>query len=310
MRRKNIIELTEEQIDKIQKVYDFINIEKNRSYNKSFQTRYYQSLICIKDDNSTKDKVISLLYHTYNTQSSPKMDKLATFMKYMESQSVCLDTFGDFVEAINPGTEPSYENLYLGLKENTWSNGEKKEWGWGQKTAALFTKVIYHLHMQDSPYGEELRVWGDDAPKSIVTGDKLWLPVDRVINSIFNKIQNADIKKNDNVSEKRFNDINNYLNDRYPGKGIEVWDDLWFWGFITQKICQVNSEGKEMSEDEIKTWKEDNKNIEKNKRKKKESDRLHKWNDSKYWSQKHTSKDKRIIEEIKIKSETFLQLFN
>ena len=32
-----------------------------------------------------------------------------------------------------------------------------------------------------------------------------------------------------------FKNVNKIIAENYSGKDIEVWDDLWFWGFITQR---------------------------------------------------------------------------
>ena len=107
----------------------------------------------------------------------------------------------------------------------------------------------------------------DDAPKSIEKDDRLFLPVDAVIIAIFKKL---GYKNND------FEGINNKLNKYYIGDEIEVWDDLWFWGFITQKGTGENRE--------------------------------HVWNDSKYWSLEHSDKNAEIIEDIKKQAAKFLKI--
>ena len=224
------------------------------------------------------------------------MDKLARFMKYIVKKSPdCLDTFSGFIEAINPGADASYKSLYEGLCADT-----TRGWGWGPKTAALFSKVIYHLHMKGNPYGV-VKIW-NDAPDCIEADDRLWLPVDRVINEIFNRIRNEDMKYVKDVSEARFNKINNILQGIYNGDQIEVWDDLWFWGFITQRIREVKPNGEIMTEEEIRIRVENDE--------KKETIRNLEWNDNKYWSKRDTSKDADIIEKIKIEAKIFRDLLS
>lgn len=140
----------------------------------------------------------------------------------------------------------------------------KKQYGWGNKTAALFTKTIYHLHNNDYP--ESLRIW-DDVPNNLDNGDRLYLPVDAVILSIFNKID--DLKWN-------FNSINSLLEDNNNPYKIEVWDDLWFWGFITQ-------EGRGI-------------------------DRKFGWNLNKYYMLKESDKNMKVIKEIELKAKQFLEI--
>ena len=67
----------------------------------------------------------------------------------------------------------------------------------------------------------------------------------------------------DNQTRWTFDKINRILSKNYTGDEIEVWDDLWFWGFITQKGSDSN--------------------------------RSFEWNEDKYWSLLHTPKDKQSI---------------
>ena len=137
--------------------------------------------------------------------------------------------------------------------------------GWGDKTSALLAKKLYHFHNSDYP--KELRIW-DDIPTSLEKEDRFYLPVDAVIISIFNSL--------DETEKWSFAKINNRLNQYYQGNEIEVWDDLWFWGFITQKGPKEN--------------------------------RTHKWNPNKYWAMEHSDKNPSKIKEIKKKANVFLKL--
>jgi hypothetical protein len=139
--------------------------------------------------------------------------------------------------------------------------------GWGEKTAALFTKSIYHLH--NGKYPIELKLW-KDAPTKIQANDKLYLPVDAVILFIF--------KKAKLTTKQGFSSINNFLSENYQGDKMEIWDDLWFWGFITQKGGRNN--------------------------------RIQKWNEAKYWALLHTNKNAKAITEINTKAVDFIKLIN
>jgi hypothetical protein len=163
----------------------------------------------------------------------------------------------NFIEKINPNSLLNYDSLYNGLKNQN---------GWGKKTAALFSKSIYHLHNGD--YSENLKIW-DDVPKTIANNDSFYLPVDAVIIAIFKKI--------DSSINWDFDKINKTLKSKYNGSEIEVWDDLWFWGFITQ-----NGSG---------------------------NNRVFEWNENKYWVLKESDKEKLKIEEIKNKCHEFLEIF-
>ena len=69
---------------------------------------------------------------------------------------------------------------------------------------------------------------------------------------------------------------------------IEIWDDLWFWGFITQQNVKVES---------------------KKQNEKTESKRvIVDFNEGKYWSILETPKDKKTVAKIRIKCLNFLNL--
>jgi len=240
--------------DRIEKLFKFIS--DNRKYNKALQERYYRSIILPYKDE--KEKIISLLYHIANTQSQPKIDKLSEFYKSIITEENSLKSFQEFVEKINPNGKNNFESVYIGMLNQK---------GWGPKTSALISKSIFHLH--NGQYSENLKIW-NDVPKLIAENDIFYLPVDAVIIAIFKKL--------DNSIKWDFNKINKTLETKYKGQQIEVWDDLWFWGFITQ-----NGSG---------------------------DNRAFEWNENKYWVLKESDKDKIKIEEIKNKCQEFLEIFN
>lgn len=238
--------------EKLDKIFNFLNA--NRKYNFELQNRFYLSTISAYT--KPKDKLISLLYSTANTQSQPKIDKLAIFYKKIIEDEKCLTSMKAFIEKISPKSQNNFESLY---------NGMKKQDGWGKKTAALFTKNIFHLH--NGEYSDKLKIW-DDVPTKILEKDNFYLPVDAVIIAIFNKLNS---KTNWN-----FENINKTLKKVYNGQQIEVWDDLWFWGFISQ-----NGSG---------------------------NNRIFEWNENKYWILNETDKNPKMITEIKTKTEEFLKI--
>jgi hypothetical protein len=239
--------------DKIEELFKFIS--RNRKYNKALQERYYRSIILPYKDE--KEKIISLLYHIANTQSQPKIDKLAEFYKSIITEENALKSFKEFVIKINPNGESNFESVYKGMLNQK---------GWGPKTSALISKSIFHLH--NGQYSEDLKIW-NDVPKLIDKSDSFYLPVDAVIIAIFKKL-NPD-------KTWSFSNINSILKEKYNGQEIEIWDDLWFWGFITQNGGE---------------------------------NRKFEWNENKYWVLKESDKDKIKIEEIKNKCHEFLKIFN
>lgn len=238
--------------DKLHEIYTFLI--NNREYNKIVQENFYIS--AISPYLETEDRVINLLYDIANTQSQPNIDKLAKFFRHISEKPENLKTLKGFLSQISDTTEISYKNLYEGLRNQD---------GWGDKTSALFVKTIFHLHNGD--YREDLRIW-EDAPSSILDTDDFFIPVDAVIKEIFNRI---------NPSKNwEFNNITKKIKEYYALNEIEVWDDLWFWGFITQKGSGNN--------------------------------RTFEWNENKYWMMKESEKDAKRIVEIKGKAEEFLNI--
>jgi hypothetical protein len=235
---------------KLENIFTFLNA--NRQFNHALQDRFYQSVIIPFNDK--QNKVVSLLYHIANTQSQPKIDNLASFYKNIHQDKNCFSSFKNFIEKINPNSSVSFDSLYNGMKDQD---------GWGKKTAALFTKTIYHLH--NGHYSDKVKIW-NDVPATIAGNDNFYLPVDAVIIAIFKRL--------DNSINWDFDKINRTLKEKYNGQQIEVWDDLWFWGFITQ-----NGSG-------------DNRQFE--------------WNENKYWALRESDKDTETIKQIKNKSDDFL----
>ena len=237
----------------LKNIFDFL-IE-NRIYNKELQTRYYSGIV--KPQNSKAEKIVSLLYHTANTQSQPKIDNLAEFYKKIYKNTDLLNSFSGFMSIINSNDiEP---NNYSGLY-----NGMKNQNGWGEKTSALFAKSIFHLH--NNEYPKELKIW-DDTPSDLEKNDNFYLPVDAVIIAIFKEIK---------PKKWSFKNVNKIIEENYSGKDIEVWDDLWFWGFISQI---GTGDGRKMG-----------------------------WNLNKYWNLRESDKSQKKIAEIKLKAEQFLNI--
>ena len=197
---------------KIQDLYSFL--KENRSYNKPIQIGAYKMAMMSYD--TTFDKVYALLYSVLNSQSQLKMDKSAVFFQRIASNNTNLNSFANFLKTIgaNDKTTQTYKSMFELLT---------KQESWGDKTAALFVKAVYHCHVG---YAKELHFW-DDAPTELSQEDVLFLPVDAVINHVFQELGNP--------CSKTFKGINKYLKDNFPQSNFEVWDDLWFWGFITQK---------------------------------------------------------------------------
>ncbi|OXG05109.1 hypothetical protein, partial [Flavobacterium araucananum] len=144
--------------DKIEQLFKFIS--QNRQYNKALQERYYRSIIL--PYKNEKEKIISLLYHIANTQSQPKIDNLAEFYKSIITEESSLATFKEFIVKINPNSANNFESVYKGMLNQK---------GWGNKTSALISKSIFHLH--NGHYSEDLKIW-NDVPKIIDKNDHFY----------------------------------------------------------------------------------------------------------------------------------------
>ncbi len=241
--------------NKLNEIYGFLS--NNRIHNKELQRKYYNSVVSIHKN--ITDRVISLLYHVANSQSQPRIDLISKFFQFIYQDVDSLASFKKFVKRISGKEAEGYKDLFYGLKKCS---------GWGDKTSALFIKAVFHLRNDD--YCKNCKLW-NDAPQSIDMNDRIFLPVDTVIEEIFKKI---------GFNKTTFIKINNEIDKYYKGTEIEVWDDLWFWGFITQRVIGYG----------------------------KEKERMFEWNLDKYWSLEHSNKDPFIIKEIEEKSRHFLNI--
>lgn len=115
--------------------------------------------------------------------------------------------------------------------------------GWGQKTAALFVKNVVNIHKSDA---SQLHFFHDAKHRfrQIDTAERLYLPVDAVIKHIF--YQGPE-------PYNAFDKINETLHDftRDDPARMLIRDDLWFWGFLTQK---TTGKSRSMAWNEAKFW--------------------------------------------------------
>jgi hypothetical protein len=236
---------------KLTKIYSFL--KASRKYNKIVQIGDYNSSMLPYAD--TFDKVYALLYNIHNSQSQLKMDTAAEFYKNIACKKNNLISFKNLLKTLGATdkTPVSYKSLFELLKAQN---------SWGDKTAALFVKAVYNIH---AGYSKQLVFW-QDAPVILAANDELYLPVDAVIYFIFEQLGKP--------CSHTFSGINNYIKTNLPNSDFEVWDDLWFWGFITQKGGGKN--------------------------------RTMEFNEAKYWNLLHTPKDNKTIAEIKVLSKEFI----
>lgn len=233
----------------IRKLYSFL--KKNRKYNRALQNKNIEELFSNVTGSKSK-KTLYLLHYIFYTQSQAKLDKAQEFFEGVWNNKRALNSLKSFCKYLghyNP--DQPYLSIYTGLKN---------QGGWGEKTSALFVKHVYLIHQNKKK--DTLKFW-DDAPK-LSKKDTHYLPVDAVILDIFTRFDNA---------LNSFKRINNYLADF---KDKDVWDDLWFWGFISQTGSK--------------------------------SPRKLGFNKSKYWLLLHTDKTPKKIKEIEGKCREFVSL--
>ena len=208
---------------KIKELFEFL--EKYRQYNKQVQEGFIKSCIAI-DGLTTEQKVLNLLYGVVNTQSQPKMNAIGEFFKKMYQKDSDLTSYKGFLKTLK-NESVSSDSLFELMKSQN---------GWGSKTAALFVKYIYLIHTEDSL--RDFKIWDDFSLNEY----ELKLPVDAVITHIFKDNFLNQVCKSD------FDGINNFFNKKHTeNDDFIIWDELWFWGFITQqtidnsrKSCEFN----------------------------------------------------------------------
>jgi hypothetical protein len=220
---------------KLNKILDFL--ENNKSWNKYLQGEFYEH--SVRADQTPFEKIYGLMFDTVNSQSMPKIENLAEFWTSLDRSGASTawskgepPTLLQLVELLekletprrrlDDGATPSHpwERLYKTLAAQS---------GWGSKTSALFVKNVINIHL----YHRNLGFLSDFSEKKprISDGDRIFLPVDSVMMHIFSNYINKE--------QNSFNAINNSLplsmGGEFSNKQILRLDDLWFWGFITQR---------------------------------------------------------------------------
>jgi|GEM_PF-361802 len=209
--------------EKVQRVFNFL--KEHSAYNRSLQNNIYRGWLA--GFNTPRQKVLALLSFTLNTQSQPALDSVAKFWKHvyerLEHDADCLNSFEAFTTLLNELVGLNVQNKKMPF--DVLHSLLRRQPGWGNKTAALFAKSIYQIH-NDSD-NADFKFWSDVPP--LVDVDRMWLPVDAVIAHIFGSYLTV-------VSKPDFKRINNFLHSISDSpEDMVLWDDLWFWGFITQK---------------------------------------------------------------------------
>lgn len=243
---------------KVNQLFKFL--EKHHEFNQRIQRGHIQQTLASCD--AVPDKARLLLFKAVNTQSQPNLDSIAKFFISLEATKNSLSSFANFLRFLKvPGA--TEDQLFKALK---------KQDGWGPKTAALFVKNLFLIQ---STSALKSQLWRD---LDKVKATEIFLPVDAVIEHIFLKL---NLKDDDSKNTARnFNSINRCLKKDfgYANSEILIWDDLWFWGFITQN-SQMKSAPRKLG-----------------------------WNESKYWSIFTAPKDEASIRNIRSLAKRFLKI--
>lgn len=212
---------------RVKQLYDFL--QEHQQWNKDFQAREFK--LCLAGCETKRDRLLRFLHWNVNTQSSPDMDALSQFWQTLHGataeETASMGAFTTFLAGSVKGSTAPHANVsqknQFASKWETLFTGLRSQPGWGVKTTALFVKGVIQLHRGP----DQLHFWTDATPsKAPLEGDKPYLPVDQVILFIFKELGHP-CPREDN--------INKALRARYSPEQMLVWDDLWFWGFFTQR---------------------------------------------------------------------------
>lgn len=243
---------------KLNKIKNFLT--ENQEWNAKFQLLEYRSILLPHKDSLSK--LNAMLHAVANTQSQPKLDDLSDFWQHFHNKtqgklSLSLEELATVLEEPFQPERPFF-SIYQGLR--TWP-------GWGEKTAALFVKNVIKIHAASDKSLHFL----SDATKhatQLQSSDEINLPVDAVIIHIFR--EHINLGKSPSVKN-----INRVLQAHCKHRSeMMLWDDLWFWGFITQRTYGQR--------------------------------RVTEWNPAKFWSQ--FSHDKQRETEVKKLAGHFIRL--
>ena len=238
----------------LSKIYEFLKDSESRKWNRQFQKKEFRLVLggCQSDN----ERLSKLLHYIANTQASPRMNLLAKFWEQHEPyQGKTLHRFNEHLDKLrHDHADDPWARLFYGLKGQD---------GWGDKTAALFVKTAIQIHRGPA----DLHFFKEGRRCSKNLGGLIFLPVDSVISYIFQRLKFA--------RPPTFKNINNFLHQEgYDAEDMLILDDLWFWGFFTQR---VDGRG-----------------------------RTFQWNSQKFWSQFSSPKNDEA--EVKKRAEEFISL--
>ncbi len=239
---------------RIEAIFQFL--KRNASINEALQVGFIRETL---SPATVEERALLLLQRVMDTQASPQLDAVCQFIEPI-SQSGCLNSCADFRAYVARTTGST--DLWQGLRQSP---------GWGEKTAAL---LVRNLAITEKHPALGSLLWPD---VDVLMRAEVRLPVDAVILAIFERLgplRNGKVLRS-------FSAINSYLKSDlgYTSEDMYVWDDLWFWGFITQRSAPQQKQ------------------------------RIHTWNAPKYWAIPHAPKSAKEVANIAQLAHEFLALF-
>ncbi|WP_157755114.1 hypothetical protein [Variovorax boronicumulans] len=216
-------------------------LEANAKWNAEFQRKEFRRYL--RPESTHSQRLVSLLQEISLTQQEPNLEKLAEFWKIaLKLEDRAPLSLLQLVRFFHRSGKPEGKIV---AKRTPWHrlySALKKSPGWGEKTAALFVRACILIHRDDSPEGKRLHFLADGIKQAanFQTGERIHLPVDAVIKEVFGF---AELP----VMPRSFSKINTYLRDtvRCTPDQVLLWDDLWFWGFLTQRVNKGKKKRKE-----------------------------------------------------------------
>ena len=254
----------------LREVFEFLS--EHRGYNFELQRKYYAS-IALGSDTAAR-KLLSLVWKVAQTQSGGDIDRLGWTLFHLENiTNQCVQgekiDLGKWLVAIANEMPRHIDHEVFSKRGREYFQSREFErsyetspWramtdlfeaipGLGFKTGRLLAKSIYHCGSPKLRYLTLDQAYLTNVPK-LDESDLIQLPVDRVIINIFELVH---LKKGigfnmGNDSRKIARTIERCCSGGEDGEGkglysglsSEVWDDLWFWGFISQKGSGNNRE--------------------------------------------------------------------
>jgi hypothetical protein len=239
---------------------------ENQRFNKLIQTEEIKRHLL--SSKSGSDQAKRLLIEAYGSNSLGKLDDSMRFMQVAEKIMSRCGSFKDFCNQLGLDTEYNIRDI-----TKTLISEFKKEHGsgFGYKKSSLFMRNLA-LIKRNSNLRKSFQ-WRDI---ETLQDNFSYIPVDAVIIEIFKHLRTNQIVK---IKIIDFENVNKFLSEFHltdHRNDFLIWDDLWFWGFISQKVTK--------------------------------NGRIHMWNEAKYWTIYHAPKDSRSIKKIKGKVEEFLHI--